>query len=47
MCKYTKKVNGECEMEIARDLYLTKLKNKRNNKLIKIITGLRRSRFCM
>ena len=30
-------------MEIARDLYLTKLKNKRNNKLIKIITGLRRS----
>ena len=30
-------------MEIARDLYLTKLKNKKNNKLIKIITGLRRS----
>ena len=31
-------------MEIARDLYLTKLKNKKDNKLIKIITGLRRSR---
>ena len=30
-------------MEIDRDLYLTKLKNKKNNKLIKIITGLRRS----
>ena len=30
-------------MEIARDFYLTKLKNKKNNKLIKIITGLRRS----
>lgn len=30
-------------MEIARDLYLTKLKNKKNNKMIKIITGLRRS----
>lgn len=30
-------------MEIARDLYLTKLKDKRNNKMIKIITGLRRS----
>ena len=30
-------------MEIARELYLTKLKNKKNNKLIKIITGLRRS----
>ena len=30
-------------MEIARDSYLTKLKNKRNNKMIKIITGLRRS----
>ncbi len=30
-------------MEIARDLYLTKLKNKKNNKLIKIVTGLRRS----
>ena len=29
-------------MEIPRDLYLTKLKNKKNNKLIKIITGLRR-----
>ena len=29
-------------MEIARDLYLTKLKNKKHNKLIKIITGLRR-----
>ena len=30
-------------MEIARDLYLKKLKSKRNNKMIKIITGLRRS----
>lgn len=30
-------------MEIARDSYLTKLKSKRNNKMIKIITGLRRS----
>ena len=30
-------------MEIDRDLYLTKLKNKKNNKMIKIITGLRRS----
>lgn len=30
-------------MNIARDLYLTKLKNKKNNKMIKIITGLRRS----
>lgn len=29
-------------MEIDRDLYLTKLKNKKHNKLIKIITGLRR-----
>ena len=43
MCIHTKKVNGEYKMEIARDLYLTKLKNKKNNKLIKIITGLRRS----
>lgn len=30
-------------MEIARDLYLAKLKSKKNNKMIKIITGLRRS----
>ena len=30
-------------MNIDRDLYLTKLKNKKNNKMIKIITGLRRS----
>lgn len=30
-------------MNIAREMYLTKLKNKRNNKMIKIITGLRRS----
>ena len=30
-------------MEIARELYLTKIKKKKNNKLIKIITGLRRS----
>ena len=30
-------------MEIARDVYLKKLKSKRNNKMIKIITGLRRS----
>lgn len=30
-------------MEIARDSYLIKLKNKKNNKMIKIITGLRRS----
>ena len=30
-------------MEFARDLYLTKLKSKKNNKMIKIITGLRRS----
>lgn len=30
-------------MNIARDLYLTKLKNKKNSKMIKIITGLRRS----
>lgn len=30
-------------MNISRDLYLTKLKNKKNNKMIKIITGLRRS----
>ena len=30
-------------MEIARDVYLKKLKRKRNNKMIKIITGLRRS----
>ena len=43
MCAHTKKVNGEHGMEIPRDLYLTKLKNKKNNKLIKIITGLRRS----
>ena len=30
-------------MNIDRELYLTKLKNKKNNKMIKIITGLRRS----
>lgn len=30
-------------MNIARDSYLTKLKSKKNNKMIKIITGLRRS----
>ncbi len=30
-------------MEIARDSYLEMLKNKKENKLIKIITGLRRS----
>ena len=30
-------------MEITRDLYLKKLKSKKNNKMIKIITGLRRS----
>lgn len=30
-------------MEIARNSYLTKLKSKKNNKMIKIITGLRRS----
>ena len=30
-------------MEIAREVYLKKLKSKRNNKMIKIITGLRRS----
>lgn len=30
-------------MEIPRDSYLEKLKNKKNNKLIKVITGLRRS----
>ena len=29
MCIYTKKINGEYKMEIARDLYLTKLKNKK------------------
>ena len=29
-------------MKIARELYLTKIKNKKHNKLIKIITGLRR-----
>ena len=33
----------EVKMEIARDVYLKKLKSKRNNKMIKIITGLRRS----
>ena len=38
-----KKSKWRYRMEIARDLYLTKLKNKKNNKLIKIITGLRRS----
>lgn len=30
-------------MNIDRDLYLTKLKSKRHNKMIKIITGLRKS----
>ena len=30
-------------MEIPRDSYLEKLKNKKNNKLIKVITGLKRS----
>ena len=30
-------------MNIDRDMYLTKLKSKKNNKMIKIITGLRRS----
>ncbi len=30
-------------MEIIRNSYLTKLKSKRNNKMIKIITGFRRS----
>ena len=29
MCEYTKKVNGRCKMNISRDLYLTKLKNKK------------------
>ncbi|MEG1150293.1 MAG: AAA family ATPase, partial [Bacilli bacterium] len=29
-------------MEIKRDLYLQKLINKKNNKMIKIITGMRR-----
>lgn len=30
-------------MNISRDSYLEKLKNKKNNKMIKVITGLRRS----
>lgn len=30
-------------MEISRETYLEKLKKKRNNKMIKVITGLRRS----
>lgn len=29
-------------MEIKRDLYLQKMINKKNNKMIKIITGMRR-----
>lgn len=29
-------------MEIKRDYYLNKLISKRNNKLIKIVTGIRR-----
>lgn len=30
-------------MEISTETYLEKLKKKRNNKMIKVITGLRRS----
>ena len=30
-------------MEIKRDLYLQKLLNSRNNGMIKVITGMRRS----
>ena len=30
-------------MEIKRDKYLNELKNRKNNGLIKVITGLRRS----
>jgi len=41
VCAHTKKVNGGY-MEIKRDLYLQKMINKKNNKMIKIITGMRR-----
>lgn len=30
------------QMEIKRDYYLNKLISKRNNKLIKVVTGIRR-----
>ncbi len=33
---------GETEMEIRRDIYLNKLISKKHNRLIKVITGIRR-----
>ena len=34
---------SERNMEIKRDLYLNKLKNRMHNGMIKVITGIRRS----
>ena len=33
---------GDCEMEIKRDYYLNKLIKRKNNGLIKVVTGIRR-----
>lgn len=33
----------EAEMEIKRDIYLTKLINRMHNGMIKVVTGIRRS----
>ena len=40
MCKFTKK--GVELMEIKRDAYLEQLKIRKDNGMIKIITGIRR-----
>ena len=37
-----KKIWRGLKMEIKRDLYLTKLINRMNNGLIKVVTGIRR-----
>jgi predicted ATPase (AAA+ superfamily) len=42
LLELAQKLNGEIQMEIKRDFYLNKLISKMHNKLIKVVTGIRR-----
>ncbi len=42
VAKIFSKMKGGCDMEIKRDYYLDKLIKRKNNGLIKVITGIRR-----
>jgi predicted AAA+ superfamily ATPase len=42
LLELAQKLNGAIQMEIKRDFYLNKLISKMHNKLIKVVTGIRR-----